>query len=97
MTTIEINLVKAYYNQGFFNIRVRYNHLIAENDEEISVQLENKIFITAKVNRTANRNGTPRIMCGGNLHKLDSKNFRQEFKTIVSWTEDGYINLSSNY
>ncbi len=42
MTTIEINLVKAYYNQGFFNIRVRYNHLIAENDEEISVQLENK-------------------------------------------------------
>ncbi len=77
MTTIEINLGKAYYNQGFFNIRVRYNHLIAENDEEISVQLENKIFITAKVNRTANRNGTPRIMCGEIYTNWIQKNFRQ--------------------
>lgn len=62
---IYINLGIAYLKQGFFNIRQPYQHLIAGDNEEINIQLgSNGETIKGKINRTANRNGTPRIMAG---------------------------------
>ena len=62
---IYVTLGNTYLNQGFFNIRQPYQHLIANGNEQIQIQLgtDGKI-ITGKINRSANTNGTPRIMAG---------------------------------
>jgi len=60
-----VTLGNAYHNQGFFNIRQPYQHLIANGDEHIQIQLgADGNIIIGKINRSANANGTPRIMAG---------------------------------
>ncbi|MBK8503108.1 MAG: GIY-YIG nuclease family protein [Saprospiraceae bacterium] len=63
--SFEITLGKAYYNQGFFNVKMEYSDLFGGDRSEIQIQLgENKDLLRGYVNRTANMNGTPRIMIG---------------------------------
>lgn len=55
----------AYYNQGFFNIGVEYSDYFGLHGTQILIELgEDNHVVSGYINRTANRNGTPRIMIG---------------------------------
>jgi hypothetical protein len=66
MIEISITLGIAYFNQGFVNIRVAHQHFFGVHGTFLNVYLGNwqNQPILATINRTANRNGTPRIMIG---------------------------------
>ena len=78
--TFKVTLGKAYYNQGFFNIRVKHSDQIGANNEIIVVQLgdDPNNVIKGYINRTANGNMTPRIMCGKLYTDWIKNNFKQK-------------------
>ena len=78
LKTIDISLGQAYYNQGFFNIGVEFSPMIGPDNATIDIQLGSNADKTIQgyINRTANRNGTPRIMGGKELKKWIKSNFK---------------------
>lgn len=76
--TLAISLGEAFYNQGFFNIGREYSHLIGADNAAIDIQLGSNADKTIQgyINRTANRNGTPRIMGGKELRDWVKNNFK---------------------
>ena len=77
--TIAIKLGIAYYNQGFFNISQQYSEKIGADKAILNLQLGNDStnIIEGYINRTANTNGTPRIMGGKTLTDWIQKNYEQ--------------------
>ena len=75
----EIKLGVAYYNQGFFNVSQKYNDNFSVDKAIIEIQLGSnpKNIILGYINRTANINGTPRIMGGKSLSEWIQKNYKQ--------------------
>jgi len=75
----EVILGDAYYNRGFFNVRVRYSELFGVDYSEIKIQLgkDSKKIIHGHINRRDNKNGTPRIFGGRELKQWIQSNFRQ--------------------
>ena len=66
----------AYFNQGFFNIGVTYSDYFGDHSSPISVQLgDSGNIVNGYVNRTANKNGTPRIMLGKSYTVWVQENF----------------------
>jgi hypothetical protein len=76
--TLEIKLGSAYYNQGFFNINMANSGRFGNDNSTIEIQLGFKPIkiITGYINRTANTNGTPRIMGGKELKDWIQNNFQ---------------------
>jgi len=79
-TRFEITLGQTYFNQGFFNISIEFSELFGADNSNIEIHLGEKLdsTINGYINRTANQNGTPRIMGGKKLktwinqkHKLN--------------------------
>jgi hypothetical protein len=67
---ITVELYKTYYERGFFNISVDYERFFGENNEAINIKiLKTGSTITGIINRTANKNGTPRIIGGVELKR----------------------------
>jgi hypothetical protein len=62
MNVYKLKLYKTYYNQGFFNVPVDYDHLVRRDEGPIEIRLADNSRIMGHVNRTANQNGTARIM-----------------------------------
>lgn len=85
--TFTIVIGKAYYYDGFFNVRVKYSELFGHDLTKIRIQLGENTnnLIEGYVNRTANRNGTPRIMAGKEYKHWIQKNFKQGdiFKVMI--------------
>lgn len=55
----------TYYRTGFFNVPAAWSTLLAADQAPVTIYCgPDKHVITAKINRTANTNGTPRIMGG---------------------------------
>lgn len=74
---IWIRLANANYTVGyFFNLAMECTNLIAGNGEQITIQLglEGEVY-QATINRTANLNGTPRIMAGTRYRNWVQENF----------------------
>jgi hypothetical protein len=66
------------YTEGFFNIGVEYPDLFGVNVAPIKVELgDKKNVIDGYLNRTANKNGTPRIMMGIKYTEWVQKVFNQ--------------------
>ena len=66
--TFKLTLHETYYKMGFFNITVDYDKYIGEDQSSIELHLENTgSIIQGHINRTANNNGTARIMGGKDL------------------------------
>ncbi len=66
----KLQLYKTYYNQGFFNVTVDYDQYFGNDNEKIEMNVgKTGQIITGYINRTANVNGTPRIMGGKELKK----------------------------
>jgi hypothetical protein len=76
--SLNIQLGKAYYKQGFFNVGVQYSELFGADKSAIEIQLGSSagIVILGYINRTANNNGTPRIMGGKDLRDWIQNNFK---------------------
>ncbi|HEY5535455.1 MAG TPA: GIY-YIG nuclease family protein [Ignavibacteria bacterium] len=83
--TFEVVLGHAYYNQGFFNVRILHSDDLGADKEEIAIQLGDnpKKKIKGYINRTANSNGTPRIMGGKLYTEWIKNNFRQKDNLTV--------------
>lgn len=78
LTTLDIFLGQAYYNQGFFNVVREYSELFGADNSAIEIQLgENgETTIQGYINRTANKNGTPRIMGGKEFRNWIKDHFK---------------------
>lgn len=66
-TVLFVKIGKAYYHQGFINIKKAGDEYFGKNETTASVQLKGKSGIErieARINRTANPNETPRLMMG---------------------------------
>ena len=76
-----IKLGKTYYHQGFFNISKQNSDKFSSDKTTIELQLGDnpKNIIKGYINRTANRNATPRIMV--------LKPFKEPFK---EWIHKNY-------
>jgi hypothetical protein len=78
--TFEVKLSKTYYNQGFFNVSKIYSENFGADKAIIEIQLgdNSKNIVQGYINRTANNNGTPRIMGGKTLSDWIQKNYKQD-------------------
>ena len=71
-----LTLHKTYYNKGFFNLGVSVSDYVREDEGDISIFLDSDVCkLWGRVNRSANTNGTPRIMVGTELVNWFQKNF----------------------
>lgn len=77
LTTMEITLGDTYYNQGFFNVSREYESYFGPHGSAIDIQLghNGEQTIRGIINRTANANGTPRIMGYVDLRNWIRANF----------------------
>jgi hypothetical protein len=60
-------LHKTYYHNGFFNLRVDYDHLVRKDDGPVVIVLPGEGGFEGRVGRSANSNGTARIFGGARL------------------------------
>lgn len=70
-----LRLEKTYYNMGFFNIKLDFDHLVRSDDGPVTLQLGNSGFVQGYVNRRANINGTARVMGGASLRDWFRQNY----------------------
>lgn len=77
-TRFEILLGQTYFNQGFFNVSKEYSNLFGSDNANIDIHLDENIDNPLKgyINRTANKNGTPRIMGGKELKNWINNNHK---------------------
>ena len=76
-TTFQFQLYKTYYNQGFFNVPIVYTNLFGRHQDRIKIYCgKNQDLIQGTINRSANQNGTPRIMGGMQLCRWFRENFK---------------------
>jgi curved DNA-binding protein CbpA len=62
-----LKLGRTYYNQGFFNVTVAFDKFVRPDEGPVTLALDGYGEINAKVNRSANLNGTARVMGGKSL------------------------------
>lgn len=95
--TFEVKLGKAYYTQGFFNVSRDYSDNFGADKALIEIQLgdKSKNVVQGYINRTANINGTPRIMGGKTLSDWIQKNFKQDDILIVDILTNVSIKLNN--
>jgi hypothetical protein len=61
----QLTIHETYYRTGFFNVPVAWSNLLAGDKADVTIYCgKEKLAVDAKINRTANSNGTPRIMGG---------------------------------
>lgn len=75
---IDLVLRQTYFEQGFFNIRNSDSEYFANHNSpiEIKLGLTGDKIIKGLINRTANINGSPRIMGGKELKNWFNSNFK---------------------
>lgn len=72
------NMAPTYWKRGFFNVSVSSSDEFSHDGDTLTiVNDDGSVILTAIINRTANKSGTPRIMGGVGL-----KNFFQKYYTI---------------
>jgi ribonuclease VapC len=73
---MNIDLNATCYRQGFFNVRVEYDRHFAPHGEAIEIHLGDlRAPIIGKINRTAQQNGTARVMGHGALRDYFQSHF----------------------
>ncbi len=74
---MHLKLGKAFYSQGFFNVTVRFNEYVRKDQGEITLVLDEETTIVGRVDRHANRNGTPRIIGRTPLRDWFQRHYQQ--------------------
>ncbi|MEI7695350.1 MAG: GIY-YIG nuclease family protein [Chlorobium sp.] len=68
-------LHKTYFNKGFFNVGVEYARHFGNDLEKINIFCNGEnVMIIGHINRSANKNNTPRIMGGVQLKRWFQQN-----------------------
>lgn len=77
MPVFKLTLHKTYYQSGFFNVTVDYDRFVRQTSGPVTLVLGNSgQTLQGDVNRTANQNGTARIMGGAELKRWFQANFK---------------------
>lgn len=76
-------------------MRIFYTDLVGPNNTVIKIQLgdDPNNRIDAKINRTANKNGTPRIMGGKQMKEWIKNNYRQNEVMIVEIINPHFLKI----
>ncbi len=87
-TTVErvmkIVLQRTYYKQGFFNVPVEFDRLFGPHNSKVEIVLDTATDpIEGVINRTAQRNGTARILGHAGLRNYFQSQFRPEDSVAV--------------
>ena len=93
MTNLPLTLHKTYYENGFFNVTVAFDHLACANDGPVHLIPDGAPTILGKVDRHANLNGTARIFGGVELRNWFQKNFELDDVIQVEFVSDIVIRL----
>jgi hypothetical protein len=74
----DVKLQQTYYKKGFFNIKIEDTDYIGADRSKIEIYLGKKSEKTIQgyINRTANKNKTPRIIGGKDLRDWIIENFK---------------------
>lgn len=87
MNKFNVKLGTAYYHQGFFNVGIKNSIFLSpKHRDNILIQLGNSPkIIQGYINRSANPNGTARIMCGVEYTQWIQKHFNpnDQFKVEI--------------
>lgn len=91
-----VTLGKKYYEDGFFNVKVKYSDQFGEDLSNIKIQLgdDQNNYTIGKINRTANSNETPRIFAGPLYKKWIQENFNRGDIFRVEIINKEFIKLS---
>jgi hypothetical protein len=80
----ELKLHKTYFEKGFFNVTVEFDRFLGSNLESIHMHIgETEETISGYINRTANKNGTARIMGGKELREWFQAGFQEKDTVFV--------------
>ncbi len=72
----KLRLSKTYYHQGFFNVTREFDRYVGESGAAIEFHLfDSDVALYGRINRTANLNGTARIMGGKELKRWFQSRF----------------------
>ena len=74
-TVFLLRLEKTYYNQGFFNIKRDFDHLVRRDAGPVTLVLGDSATINGVVDRSANGNGTARVMGRAPLRAWFQQNY----------------------
>jgi len=76
--TFDQVLEKTYYKSGFFNVKSEFSDLFGGDGDTIEIYVySSNEPILGYINRTANKNGSPRIMGGVELRDWFQKNLNE--------------------
>jgi hypothetical protein len=79
-----LTLQETYYRRGFFNVPVPYSTLFGGDKARITIYCgPEKLVVNGEINRTANTNGTPRIMGGVPLREWFQKREQMDIVTVT--------------
>lgn len=82
--TYELTLHKTYFDTGFFNLGVSIERFIRKDGGPIKLRLgSSRRELDARVDRTCNKNGTPRVLGGPELRNWFQANFGLKDVVIV--------------
>ncbi|HEV2444329.1 MAG TPA: hypothetical protein VGS58_00345 [Candidatus Sulfopaludibacter sp.] len=75
MPVFKLNLEKSYYEKGFFNVTVDFDRYVGGTGPIELILGKSGRKVMGKIDRSANRNGTPRIMGGAPLRDWFQANY----------------------
>ncbi len=76
-TTFQFQIRTTYFNQGFFNVPVKYMHSFGIDRARIDIYCgKDQDLVQGYINRLVNQNNTPRIMGGVQLRQWFHENFQ---------------------
>lgn len=77
MPIFTLTLQRTYYDKGFFNVTVDYDHYVRPDEGPVGLELGPQgQLIEGRLDRHANQNGTPRISGGSALRDWFQTNFQ---------------------
>ena len=96
-TVFRLTLQRTYFQHGFFNVRVEYDHYVRKSDGPILLRLGRQgNEIEGTINRRANTNGTARIYGGPPLKEWFQANFEPMDTVAVDLSSEDVIVLEKD-